>query len=156
MHTEPGETPFRAEAPPRERALVPLRIPSGWAVLFNIFVEFPDDDPPTPAEVSAYLSEDILLVQPVSYTGSGWAVDTDPSRWFIDLGWYSSGDPDGTYRLCLVRDGWNEVPVRFEHRDCHAVQKAFNTLTAMLAEGSGTELIARVLDDPRFLDEGSR
>lgn len=131
---------------------MPLRIPSHWAVMFNIFVEFPADDPPTPAEVDAYLSDDILSVEQVGPTGR--IEYDDPTRWVIDLGWYPPGDPEGTYRLCLVRDGWDDVPVRFEHRDCHVVREAFDTLTRMLAEGKRPDLIARVLADPRFPDEG--
>ncbi|MFE7237823.1 hypothetical protein [Streptomyces sp. NPDC057580] len=127
-----------------------MRIPAGWAVIFNIFMEFPSGDPPTPAEFEAYRGEDILSAQRIAFTGEGWAVDTSAD--VIDLGWYPGGDPDGTYRLCLVRDGWDNIPVQFEHRDCYAVQKALDTLTRMLSEGKRTALIARVLTDPRFLD----
>ncbi|MEU0627779.1 hypothetical protein [Streptomyces sp. NPDC005989] len=132
------------------RKLMPLRFPAGWAVIFNIFVEFPPEEPPTPAEIEAYFSEDILSAQRIAYTGDGWAVDMSAD--VIDLGWYPSGNPDGTYRLCLVRDGWDDVPVRFEHRDCYIVQKALDTLMRMLSEGKRATLIARVLADPRFLN----
>lgn len=70
---------------------MPLRIPSHWAVMFNIFVEFPADDPPTPAEVDAYLSDDILSVEQVGPTGR--IEYDDPTRWVIDLGWYPRETP---------------------------------------------------------------
>ncbi|WP_330454931.1 MULTISPECIES: hypothetical protein [unclassified Streptomyces] len=130
------------------RKLMPLRVPAGWAILFNTFVEFPPHEPPTPAEIEAFRGEDILSAQRIIYTDDGWKVDM--SAHVIDLGWYPGGDADGRYRLCLARDGWNDIPVQFEHRDCYVIRNAFDTLTRMLSEGKRLSLIARVLADPRF------
>lgn len=130
---------------------MPLRIASHWVTAFNIFVEFPDDAPPTPAEVESFLSEDILSMEHVGFHPDGWK--HLPSDYLIDLGWYPGGDPDGAYRLCLLRGNWDDVPVQFEHRNCYAVQKAIDKVIAMLANGSAPALIARVLADPRFWTE---
>ncbi|MFC8624798.1 hypothetical protein [Streptomyces anulatus] len=130
------------------RKLMPLRLPPGWALIFNIFVEFPADEPPTAEEVGIFHSEDILSAQRIRYTDRGWEVDM--SDHVIDLGWYPGGDPSGTYRLSLVQNNWDDVHVQFEHRDCYVIQKAMDTVTRMLSEGKKPEFIARVLADPRF------
>ncbi|MFF0434366.1 hypothetical protein ACFYU9_19315 [Streptomyces sp. NPDC004327] len=130
------------------RALMPLRIPAGWAVIFNGFVEFPEDDPPSREETESYRGEDILSIQQIVFTGEGWSVDT--ASWFVDLGWYPGGDPLGSYRLCLVGDGWGDVKIRFEHRSCYVIQRALNRILRMVSDGKKVELIGRVLADPRF------
>ncbi|MFJ3099225.1 hypothetical protein [Streptomyces hydrogenans] len=128
------------------RDLMPVRVPAGWAVVFNLFIEFPIDQPPTSEEYEAYLGEDILSLQRVGVNDGRWEVAGD----VIDLGWYPGEDPSGVYRLCLVRDRWKDVPVTFEHRDCYVIQKALDTLLRMLSEGKRAEVISRVLTDPRF------
>jgi hypothetical protein len=124
---------------------MPLRLPSGWAVVFNNFVEFSDDSPPTDADFEAYRDEDLLSVEAVSFDGKVWR--TDESGLLIDVGWYPAGDPAGSYRLALVRGGWDDVPARFEHRNCYVVKEAIDLVVGMLARGSTPEEVAELLDD---------
>lgn len=57
----------------KPRGLVPLGVPSGWIVVFNIFVAFGEDEVLTAAERSAYLSQDILSMENTRSNGTdGW------------------------------------------------------------------------------------
>lgn len=66
--------------------LQPLRISSGWKVVYNTFSEYePDKDS---EDYSYELSEDLLQLENQNLC--------------LDLGWYPEGDINGSYKLCLV------------------------------------------------------
>ncbi|WP_165250579.1 hypothetical protein [Paludisphaera soli] len=73
-----------------EPSLQPLRIPTGWEIQWNMFLDtesgFEADD-----HASIGFGEDLL--QLVHGRNSV----------LIDLGWYPDGDPHGTFRLLAIR-----------------------------------------------------
>jgi hypothetical protein len=86
--------------------VMPLRIPTGWAVRYNGFFE---------AENPGLLeSQDLLWLEQVdSSTGVCTGL-------FVDLGWYGSRE-EGTFRLLLLKDDWDHILERFESRDRLAI-----------------------------------
>jgi hypothetical protein len=87
-------------------ALMPLRIPTCWAVRWNGFFEHEDED--------CVESEDLLWLERIDpKTGAS----TGP---FIDLGWYGSRE-GGVFRLVLMQDDWDHEVKRFESRDRYAI-----------------------------------
>ena len=71
--------------------LQPLRIPSGWCITYNQFFAVDPDD-----TIEAYegiwwnFTEDMLQLHDHAQTC------------LIDLGWYPSARPDGTFRLVQI------------------------------------------------------
>lgn len=129
----------------KPRGLVPLGVPSGWIVVFNIFVAFGEDEVLTAAERSAYLSQDILSMENTRSNGTdGWERYED--NWIIDLGWYGDADPNGNYRLNVLRGGWDAPKAELESRSCWTIQKGINTALRMIANGTRIDDIARQLD----------
>jgi hypothetical protein len=106
------------------RELVPLRIPSGWAVTFNIFVEFGEGEPITAWDADAYLSQDILAIQPVVFSGDRW-VD-ERGGWLLDLSWDPPGDIEGEYVLCVLFGSWDDPTAVFQSRSWRAIQRAID------------------------------
>lgn len=123
------------------RKPVPLRISSGWAVVFNIFVEWSREDPADVAEAMSFLSEDILSVEQVRGVGGGRA--TDPGGTIIDLGWAPNGDIDGEYTLSVLRGGWDGDVVELQHPDWRVVRDALDlTFAKLVGNRSPTEYLA--------------
>lgn len=127
------------------RRLMPLRLPSGWAVVFNNFVEFAGDEPPTEQDNESYRAQDLLSLESIMMDGEHWR--TDSSGLVIDVGWYPDSDPSGAYRVCLVRETWADVPIRFEHRDCYVIKEAIELITGSLAVGKSPEEIGELLEE---------
>ncbi|MEV0589992.1 hypothetical protein [Nonomuraea cavernae] len=119
------------------RRLVPLRIPSGWAVVFNIFVAFDDDEPITSHDADAYLSDDILSIERMAFSGDHWT--RHPSDWLLDLSWSDPGRVEGEYVLKALRGGWDEPTAGFRSRSRRAVQQAIDLTFEMIADGCGVE-----------------
>jgi hypothetical protein len=94
------------------RRLVPLRIPSGWTVVFNAFVEIEDARALDEAEREALLSQDLLQLR---------AGDL-----ILDLGWGPEGDAGGRYRLELARGDWDETLLRLEHPSAALMRDAID------------------------------
>lgn len=91
--------------------LMPLRIPTGWAIRFNrFFDEEPIIDDQGIFVNAAGFAEDLLLIEPIPDKG------LYPLPFSLDLGWYPAADPHGTYRLRLVTDNY-EVVKEFISRD---------------------------------------
>ena len=65
--------------------LHPLRIQSGWKIIYNNFTEY--DISIYGEEYSYELSEDLLQIK------------SDKTNILIDLGWYANGESDGNYIL---------------------------------------------------------
>lgn len=121
--------------------LVPLRVSSGWAVVFNIFVEWSPDDPADVAEANSFLSEDILSIEQVRSTDEGWA--TVAGGTIIDLGWAGNGDIDGYYILSVLRGGWDGDVVELQHPDWRVVCEALDlTFARLVGDRSPTEYLA--------------
>lgn len=120
------------------RPLVPLRIPSGWEVRFNNFVEIEDDM--DASERAAYLSQDLLSIRSTAPEGS------PAAGWALDLGWRPDGDPDGAYRLVLL-DPEGGRASGLESRHAEVARDAVAVCLNRLNEGAAPELIQGLLDD---------
>jgi hypothetical protein len=121
------------------RELVPLRVPSGWVVVFNMFVELPDDEPVGPCDADAYLSDDILSIEQVHRSDSGWT----RGGWVIDLGWRAPGDPTGEYVLTVLKGGWNDPVAVFRSRSWRAVQQAINMAFGLIEQGCDIQRLSK-------------
>jgi hypothetical protein len=122
---------------------MPLRVPRGWAVLANWFA---DVDPVVREGRIAnepYFQEDLLWMQRVRYTGDGWEVD--PDGHLLDLGWYPSADPDGAYRVSLLRGDWDHVVWELTSRDRVAVRAVIDRALLLVTRGVDDARIAREL-----------
>ncbi len=116
------------------RPLVPLRIPSGWLVVFNNLVELPSLETLTADERDAYLSQDLLSLQ-----------SSAPAGHVIDVGWRPDGDPSGSYRLRVVTEPGSTVAVRLDTRDLGAIRDAIELCALRLNEGMSVDAIQQEL-----------
>ena len=91
---------------------MPLKIPGGWAVTYNHFL---DKVPSTQEEMDLTLSftEDILQIFQLSPQDGTYCISKNCL--LIDLGWSPEWNINGTYRLTLVlkseRSVWEEITV---------------------------------------------
>ena len=75
----------------------PLRIPAGWTICQNHFLEIePEEASLENGRLDFPFYEDMLHLRNADL------------RMVLDLGWYPDGDPNGTYRLCLIQ--WDAPP----------------------------------------------
>ena len=70
--------------------LLPLRIPSGWEVTWNVF-----------CEVDPNFEESHTGA--VGFTENMLQIVNKQTSILIDLGWYPEGDPKGQFRLVAIR-----------------------------------------------------
>lgn len=136
--------------------LVPLRIPSGWAVVFNIFVEFDEGEPCAGNDAAVYLSEDILSIEPIVFSGGRWV--NDPGGWLLDLGWSPPGDIDGEYVLTVLPGGWDDPTAVFRSRSWRAVQRAIDQAFQEIIAGCSVDELSdtfRRLPDRRTRADGA-
>jgi hypothetical protein len=91
--------------------LVPLRVPAGWAVRFNHFVEA---EPPALGRPDPEWPQgDLLCIEQVP-------ADGESAPWWMGLSWI---ERDGGYfRLLLRRDGSDRIFKRFVARDREEVR----------------------------------
>ena len=95
--------------------LVPLRIPAGWTVAVNSFVEDPGDE---------QLSEDLLQLR--------------AGELYLDVGW--SG---GRYRLELTEG--DATHLRLEHPSPEYIREAIDLILAELARDADPGSLQRLL-----------
>ena len=107
--------------------LMPLKIPSGYAVCYN---EFYDIDPEISQDEDEllknweYFTEDILQIRKMIIKNGEWISNPDVG-YIIDLGWYQDGNINGEYdlKLAILKDKeWNIIKEfksrnRFKIRD---------------------------------------
>ena len=82
--------------------LQPLRIQAGWKVEYNNFTAY-DISLNNKNEMFSYLVEDLLQLS--------FHKEDSSVRLIIDLGWYPSGDANGSYKLFMVKDSNWSVPL---------------------------------------------
>ncbi len=86
--------------------LQPLRIQAGWKVEYNSFTDY-DIELHNRNEMFSYLVEDLLQLSFHKEDGSDSLI--------IDLGWYPSGDANGSYKLLMVKGSdWSAPLETFE------------------------------------------
>jgi hypothetical protein len=115
------------------RRLVPLRVPSGWTVVFNAFSEIDDPRSLTDAERQAHLAQDLLQLR---------AGDL-----ILDLGWTPEGDAAGRYRLELVRGDWDDVLLRLEHPSAEFMRDAVDVCLGELGRDADPASLQHLLDE---------
>jgi hypothetical protein len=97
-------------------SLLPLCLPTGWAVMFNTLY----DHTITP-ENRDWFDEDLLWLMRVQLDQTGLHRVTGD----IDVGWYPCEDLQGTYRVYLLgAGGWEDILVDFSSRDLVEVARA--------------------------------
>lgn len=123
--------------------LVPFRMPSGWAVIIN---HFADEDPVIQdgrIVNDQYFSEDVLSIETICFEGGRWVNDLRGHT--IDLGWKPEFDPNGRYRLVLLRGDWDNVLVEFESKDRHVIRIAIERMMEMVTQGVDDQEISSLL-----------
>ena len=79
--------------------LQPLRIPTGWEIEWNLFLEVdPIFEVGEPGSIG--FGEDLLHIS------------NTKNAVLLDLGWYPSDDPEGEYHLVALRKHTNEDEMR--------------------------------------------
>ncbi len=83
-------------------AILPLRIPSGFAVCYN---RFHDVEPMTREDSSVlknwdYFTQDLLQITKMEMSEGKWAMPVQ-QKYVINLGWYPDGEKDGAYTLTV-------------------------------------------------------
>ncbi|MEJ3745003.1 hypothetical protein WEI85_17115 [Actinomycetes bacterium KLBMP 9797] len=128
------------------RALVPLRVPAGWLVEYNTFVEFRPDRPPTVDDYLWHHTEDLLQIRSCKVVDGAWQVD--PDGFLVDLGWYPDGEPTGAYRLVVVRpDFRGDTVIEVSHRKQSVIRQAIETCIAGITNGAAVSAIAEEVRD---------
>jgi hypothetical protein len=107
--------------------LIPLKVPSGWAVLYNQCFNN-EDMIVLKGKIQNDISfkEDILSIAQVEYIDSEYRILN--SGYWVDLGWYPDRDPSGQYRLVLFRDNWNNLLIEYRTKEKKKIQFAINKI----------------------------
>jgi len=101
-----------------------LRVPAGWAVIYNRFHNvLPVADPARPGTLKnwGYFTEDLLQIVRTTLKDGHHQI-VQPTL-LIDVGWYPDSSTDGRYRAVMV---WNHLwrDIRsFESTDAQVVRQ---------------------------------
>ena len=88
--------------------LVKLSIPSGWNMVINIFYYIKLSEMEKDNKLYITLSQDLMYIEK-----KGRKV-----TFGVDVGWYPEMDPDGCYRIHVIRnDEWEKPLEKYESRD---------------------------------------
>lgn len=124
--------------------LVPLTISTGWAVIHNSF----GDEDPVVSDGSIindeFYNEDLLSIEPIQFNGTNWV--TDRNGYAFDLGWYPEADPEGCYRLILLRGDWNNIVVQFESKERHEISQVIKQCFDLILQGIDGQEISSSLE----------
>lgn len=124
--------------------LVPLTIPSGWAVIHNSF----GDEDPVVSNGSIindeFYNEDLLSIEPIQFNGTNWV--TARNGYAFDLGWYPESDPEGCYRLVLLREDWNNTVVQFESKERHEISQVIKQCFELILQGINDKEISQYIE----------
>jgi hypothetical protein len=116
-------------------ALVPLRVPAGWLVEYNTFVES-----------GPHHSQDLLQMRSCRVVDGAWQVD--PDGYLVDLGWYPDADPTGAYRLVVVRpDFRGDTVIEVSHREQSVIRQAIEACIAGITDRAAIPAIAEAVHE---------
>jgi hypothetical protein len=101
--------------------LMPLKIPSTWAVIYNSFADEDLIIQDKRISNSNFYQEDLLSIERIFFVDNIW--HTLPMGHVLDLGWYPGADPNGRYRLTLLRGDWDNVILQFESKDRQRIRE---------------------------------
>lgn len=122
--------------------LLRLQVPGNWAVCYNSFGDEEMVVVEGWIENARYYKEDLLWLQSLrSTTVAGSFQELDPNGWLIDVGWYPTGDPTGTYRLYVFRldptaESWPLDPPQFRSRDRYQVRAVLEYMLHRIGRSS--------------------
>jgi len=112
----------------REKTLLmPLRIPSGWKVFFNIFF---DTDPIV--ENDEFVNFDEFTEDLLSIVRD-WVEAPLRHHYAIDLGWYPSESFPGSYRLSLINLDNGAILRVYESVDREKIRQAIEEWLLLLS-----------------------
>lgn len=99
--------------------LQPLRIPGGWTVMWNEFLDVDITQFPPDEALWSNCTEDMFYIVKNSNSKS-----SDTPEYAIDLGWYPEMEPDGAYILLVIKNGdWDNPKERFRSQNKDEVAK---------------------------------
>ena len=91
-----------------KHGLVKLSIPSGWNMVINTFYYIKLSEMEKDNKLYITLSQDLMYIEK-----KGRKVTLG-----IDVGWYPDMDPDGCYRILVIRNAeWEKPLEKYESRD---------------------------------------
>ena len=98
------------------KRLQPLRIPTGWTMLFNKLEDVEPEELQEQDRRWLFLfTEDILLMRANMHRRKNGKLEEQ--KLMIDLGWYPDGESTGNFRLVAVlNDNWEYPLLKFSSR----------------------------------------
>jgi hypothetical protein len=137
--------------------LVPLNIPSGWAVIQN---SFGDQDPLIQngwiVNHDNY-SDHLLSIRALKAQGD--QIEIDPEGYHLQLGWYPASNPNGCYRLQLQKLQSNPEIDTFEYtsKKRSAIQQVIEQCLNLITNGlSLKEIQAEILKQKQQFEKGDK
>ncbi|GGI11621.1 hypothetical protein [Gottfriedia solisilvae] len=104
--------------------LQPLRIPSGWEVTYNTFLEI------DPSNIKQ--DEEWFMI----FTESLFQAIYKSRNILIDLGWYPEGDPNGNFGIELIKNyEWEKPLESINSKDKDEIIEKLELLMLMVEEG---------------------
>jgi hypothetical protein len=104
-----------------EPPLQPLRIPTGWTMAWNDFVELnPDPSAAPESDHWLYFHQDLLLLK------------NEQRSLLIDVGWYPDGNPTGKFRAVLLQ----------HYEDIEMMRRSWDTPIKSAVSPSRQEIVA--------------
>lgn len=104
--------------------LQPLRIPSGWEVTYNTFLEI------DPSNIKQ--DEEWFMI----FTESLFQAIHKSRNILIDLGWYPEGDPKGNFGIELIKNyEWEKPLESINSKDKDEIIEKLELLMLMVEEG---------------------
>lgn len=124
--------------------LVPLNIPSGWAVTHN---SFGDEDPfiqDGRIINEQFYSENLLVIQSLQLNGTDWMINRN--GYTLKLGWYPHANPNGGYRLNLVQGADQSEGIEFTATSRDKIRQMIERCFHLIQQGVEQEEIKWTLD----------
>ena len=102
--------------------LQPLRISEGWTVKHNRFYEL---EPKGELKIAGVTNDDGWLL----FDQDLLQMEHSKRKVFLDLGWYPDEDPNGRFRVALIRDDdWENPLLRYETKDKTEIVEVINNI----------------------------
>ena len=113
--------------------LVPLNIPSGWAITHNTFG---DEDPYIQDGRilnEQFYNENLLMIQSLQFNGTGWTIN--PDGYTLKLGWYPHANPSGCYRLNVIQGTEPPEGIEFTARERDKIRQTIERCFNLIQQG---------------------
>ncbi|WP_413166404.1 hypothetical protein ACL6C3_06790 [Capilliphycus salinus ALCB114379] len=135
--------------------LVPLNIPSGWAIVHNAFG---NEDPlirDGGIVNSHFYNENLLLIQPIRFEGTSSTVD--PVGYTLKLGWYPHANPYGSYRFTLSKGDIENPVFQYESRERETIRRVIERCFQLITQGVEAENIEpEIHADAKTIEKNQR